>query len=290
MGAPSTREFADQLHSRISAGQPVVLATVVATEGSASARAGAKMLLDARGERIFGWGGGGCAESEVRAAALECLRTRQPVLLRLDLDDEVLGVGMPCGGYLQVYVEPLLPEPRVLILGHGLIAETVARMAHQLEMHVTVNDALATEQSFPDAEVRITEDPAYAKVECGPDTYVVITTQHRSDHEALCAVLPQDPAYVALVASRKRSALILERMQEEGFSADALRRVSAPAGLDLGACTPQEIGLSIVAEVVALRRGVAQPGRRLVDVKGVRVTEAGVEIPEGPLRTESCPS
>ncbi|MEE9280370.1 MAG: XdhC family protein [Myxococcota bacterium] len=289
MAAPSAREFIRQLADRVAAGERVAVATVVSVEGSASARPGAKALIDAQGRLVFGWIGGGCAESAVRDAALEALAERQPRLIRLDLDDEVLGVGMPCGGFMNIYVEPMTPEPKLLVLGHGSIAETLARIGHLLEFHVTVNDALATEQAFPNAHVRVTEDPDYAKVEADKETFVVITTQHKSDYEALEQVLRQGPAYVGLVASPKRSALVLERLHEDGFELELLRRVSAPAGLDVGSRTPQEIALSIFAEILVRYRGGQASGRPLVEVKGVQVTDRGVELPERPAETERLP-
>ena len=259
-------------------------------EGSASARPGAKAILDAQGCRIFGWVGGGCAESAVRDAAMASFVDRQPRTLRLDLDDEVLGVGMPCGGYMTVYVEPVLQQPRLLILGHGVIAETLAELGHKLEFEVRVNDPLASADRFPSADERITDDPEYAKLDCGSETYAVIATQHKSDYEALESVLRREPAYVGLIASRKRSALLLERLHEDGFAAELLRRVHCPCGLDIGAATPQEIALSVLAEIVRERRGGQASGRPLVEVKGVRITPAGVEVPAGGIDPARCPS
>jgi xanthine dehydrogenase accessory factor len=190
---------------------------------------------------------------------------------------------------MTVYVEPVLAQPRLLILGHGVVAETLAELGTRLEFEVAVNDPLASADRFPTASQRITDDPEYAKVDCGGETYAVIATQHRSDYEALQALLRRRPAYVGLVASRKRSALLLERLQEDGFDAGLLRRVHSPCGLDIGAATPQEIALSIAAEIVRQRRGGEASGRPLVEVKGVRITAEGVEIPEGDLDSERCP-
>jgi xanthine dehydrogenase accessory factor len=273
----------------LEAGDRFAVATVIETEGSASARPGAKAIVDAQGRTVFGWVGGGCAETTVRDEALLAMEDLRPRVIRLDLDDEVLGVGMPCGGYMRVYIEPVVPRPKLLVLGHGLIAETLASFGKLLEFHVTVNDPLATADAFPQADVRIVDDPDYAKAECDADTYVVITTQHKSDYEALERVLRQGPAYVGLVASPKRSALLFERLQEDGFRASDLRRVSAPCGLDVGSQSPQEIALSTIAEILQRRRGGGSTGRPLVEVKGVRITEQGVEVPEGPLGREKCP-
>jgi xanthine dehydrogenase accessory factor len=261
MGAPSATEFARRLSALIETEETCVVATVVEIVGSASARPGAKAIVDRAGRVVFGWVGGGCAESTVRDEALRALAERRPRTIRLDLDDEVLGVGMPCGGHMTVFIEPYLPEPRLLVLGHGRIAETVAAMGKLLEFHVTVNDPLATAAAFPRADVRITDDPDYAKAECDGETCVVITTQHRSDYEAL----------------------------EDGFPREMLGSVFAPTGLDIGAETPQEIALSIVAEIVQRRRGPQTTGRSLVETKGVRITDQGVETPEGPLEPEKCP-
>jgi xanthine dehydrogenase accessory factor len=285
--APSAREYARVLAQLTESGQPFAVATVIGVDGSASARPGSKAILDARGRTLFGWVGGGCAESAVRDEALAALRDGRTRRLRLDLDDEVLGVGMPCGGYMDLFIEPVIPQPKLVVLGHGAIAETAARLGALLGFHVTANDPLASPERFPDADACIVDDPDYAKVECDGDTYVVITTQHKSDFEALSAVLRRPPAYVGVVASRKRSALLIERLFQAGFEPELLRRVAAPCGLDLGAATPQEIALSIVAEIQAQRRG--GNGRPLVETKGPRIGPDGVEVPDGPEHGGSCP-
>lgn len=280
MGAPSATSWVEFAQQRLAAGEALALATVVAIDGSASARLGSKALYDSSGRLVWGWVGGGCAETTVAEFARTALAERRPQRHRLDLDDEVLGVGMPCGGFMEVFVEPLAPDPKLVVLGHGRIAETLAAIGKRLEFHVTVNDALASEEAFPSADERITEDVEYAKLRCDADSYVVITTQHRSDYEALSSVLRQNPAWVGLVASRKRSALVFDRLHQDGIPAQVLRRVSAPAGLDLGAATPQEIALSIFAEIMRVYRGGAGSGRPLAEIKGVRVDdETGVEIP-----------
>ncbi len=290
MGSPSNVEFAKRLGELVESGREFAVCTVIEVVGSASARPGAKAIVDSTGRHLWGWVGGGCAETLVADESVAAIRDRRPRIVEVDLDDEVLGVGMPCGGHMRVYIEPVLPEPRLLILGHGLIAETVASIAKLLDFHLTVNDPLASVDTFPGADVRVEDDPDYAKAECGPQTFVVITTQHKSDYEALSRVLRQRPAYVGLVASRKRSALLLERLYEDGFTPEELRRVSAPCGLDLGAGTPQEIGLAIFSEILQQLRGAGTTGRPLREVKGVAITPDGVEIPDGPTSSGECPS
>lgn len=288
MSGPAAIEFARHYLALAESGLPFAVATVIEVEGSVSARPGAKALLDGEGTLLLGWVGGGCAESAVRDAALAALADRTTKLLHLDLDDEVLGVGMPCGGRMSVYVEPVIPAVRLCILGHGAIAETLCALASLLELQVTVNDPLATAAAFPAADLRITDDSDYARVECDASTYVVVTTQHRTDFEALESVLPRHPAWVGVVASRKRSALLLERLAEAGVPLDELQRIAAPCGLDLGSETPCEIALSIVAEIQWQMRG-SPSARPLSEAKGVRIRDGRVEVPAGPLSSERCP-
>jgi xanthine dehydrogenase accessory factor len=231
------------------------IATVVRVEGSSSARRGSKALIDSQGNILMGWVGGGCAESAVRSEALRCMRSEKPELITLDMQDEILGVGMPCGGMMDVYIEPVLPQPELVIAGHGRIAETLARLGHLMSFAVTVHDPSATKQNFPEALRIINKDFDVAEIAFGPSTYVVIATLHKNDHLWLQRALDGEAAYVALIASAHRSHLVLDYLLAEGVSAEKVERVWAPAGLDLGAAGPEEIALSIMSQIVALRRG-----------------------------------
>jgi xanthine dehydrogenase accessory factor len=236
-------------------GRAFAVATVVRVEGSSSARRGSKAIIDADGKLLLGWIGGGCAESAVRSEALRCLELGQPLVITLDMTDELLGVGMPCGGKMDVYIEPVMPKPELLIAGHGRIAETLASFAHMMGFRIIVNDPGADQASFPQAERVIAEDFDLNQTPIGSNTYVVIATQHKNDHRWLQKALEDDAAYVALVASQHRAKLVLDYLGAEGVPAGKLARVFAPAGLDLGATTPEEIALSIMSQIVALRRG-----------------------------------
>src|SRR5690349_150828 len=142
------------------------LATVVEAEGSTSARPGAKALIGKDGTVLAGWVGGGCAESTVRQAALDCLREERPRVIELDLNDEVLGTGMPCGGSMRVYIEPVLPRPVLWVLGHGRVAECLSRFGATLGFRVVVSDAPAPDQAhFPDADEIIGDDYAYERLD-----------------------------------------------------------------------------------------------------------------------------
>ena len=260
-------------------GKSFAVATVVRVEGSSSARRGSKAIIDAQGKLVLGWVGGGCAESAVRTEALRCLELEHPLVITLDMTDEILGVGMPCGGKMEVYIEPVLPQPDLLIAGHGRIAESLAALAHVLGFRITVNDPGADHSSFPQAERVIAEDFDLTQTPVGHNSYVVIATQHKSDHIWLQKALEGEAAYVALIASHHRAKLVLDYLAAEGVLGEKIARIFAPAGLDLGAVTPEEIALSILSQIVALRRGGT--GRTL------HPQEAGEELHESAASRET---
>jgi xanthine dehydrogenase accessory factor len=252
-------EFYSKIAEMTAARKAFALATVVRASGSTSAKQGSKALIDAQGKIAFGWIGGGCAESAVRTEALRCIEREKPELITLDMTDELMGVGMPCGGKMDVYIEPVLPQPELLIVGHGRIAEVLAAIGHLMSFFVTVNDPAANRTSFPDADRLVTEDFDLNDTLPGPRTFVVIATMHKSDHVWLHKALEGDAAYIALIASQHRSKLVLDYLRANGEPADKLERIWAPAGLDLGAATAEEIALSIISQIVALRRGRSAP-------------------------------
>jgi xanthine dehydrogenase accessory factor len=237
-----------------SQGQPFAIATVVGVEGSSSARRGSKALIDRFGKVVLGWVGGGCAESAVRSEAQICIETERPRRITLDMSDEVLGVGMPCGGTMDVFIEPVLPKPELLIVGHGRIAETLAVLGDLMGFSITVNDPGAEAASFPQAQRLVTEDFDLTETPIGPKTYVVIATQHKRDHLWLKKALEGNASYVALIASHHRAGLVLDFLRAEGVEEAKIATVYAPAGLHLGASTPEEIALSVISQMVSLRR------------------------------------
>jgi xanthine dehydrogenase accessory factor len=238
-----------------SQGKPFAIATVVRVEGSSSARRGSKALIDPLGKMLVGWVGGGCAESAVRSEAVMCLETERSRLITVDMSDEQLGVGMPCGGTMEIFIEPVLPKPELLIVGHGRIAETLAVLGDLMGFAITVNDPAADHSAFPQAQKLVTEDFDLTETPIGPKSFVVIATQHKRDHLWLQKALEGDAAYVALIASRHRAKLVLDFLRDRGLSEAQIATVYAPAGLDLGASTPEEIALSVISQMVALRRG-----------------------------------
>lgn len=248
-------EILDVLMELRAGGRPHAVATVVETAGSVSAKTGAKAVIDQHGSVVAGWVGGGCAESATCEAALHCLRTGETTILDIDLDDEILGAGMPCGGSMRVYVEPILPRATLWIMGHGRVAECLCQLGDLMGLKVIVDDPLLEPEKYPAAERLITDDIDYQQLQPLAGDYVVIATQHKGDHESLQQALSSPAGYVALIASRKRSRLVLDYLREAGVGRTQLDRVMAPAGLDLGARTPEEIALCVISEIVLTRRG-----------------------------------
>lgn len=236
-------------------GRPFAVATVVETVGSVSAKTSSKAVIDREGRVVAGWVGGGCAESGTCQKALECIEKGETAMLDIDLDDEMLGAGMPCGGRMRVYVEPVLPRPSLWIMGHGRVAESLCILGDLLGLNVIVNDPGVDRERYPDAERLITDDLDYEQLQPAAADYVVIATQHKGDHESMKRALASEAGYIALIASRKRAGLVLDYLRAEGFGESDIARVMAPCGLDLGARTPEEIALCVISEIVLLRRG-----------------------------------
>lgn len=163
---------------------------------------------------------------------------------------------------MDVFIEPVLPEPELLIVGHGRIAEALASLGHMMGFRVTVNDAAAERAAFPQAERIVTEDFDLTETPIDSKTWVVIATQHKRDHLWLQKALEGSAAYVALIASHHRSQLVLDYLHENGVAEEKIAQVHAPAGLYLGAATPEEIALSVMSQMVALRRGGQAAARK----------------------------
>jgi xanthine dehydrogenase accessory factor len=230
------------------------VATVIRVVGSSSALPGSKAIIEDDGA-FSGWIGGGCAEGTVRREALQAIDSGCPRVITLDMRDEVLGVGMPCGGMMDVYIEPVLPRPELLIVGHGRIAEAIAAIAHQVNFSISVNDSLARREAFPDADVLVTDDIDLGKAHIDGSTFVVVATQHKGDHLWLQKAINKGAACIALVSSHHRARLVLDYLAANGVGLEDRERIWAPAGLDLGAKTPEEIALSVVSQMIAIYRG-----------------------------------
>jgi xanthine dehydrogenase accessory factor len=245
-------------------GEPAALVTIVSARGSTPQRVGAKMLVFPDG-KVIGTIGGGCYESDAMAKARDAIRTRKPQLVHYDLtDDFAEESGLICGGRMEVYIEPLEPAPSLYIVGAGHVGYHVARIAHEVGFRIHVIDdrvKFANRERFPDArEVVVDSIPEWLTTAALPaNAYVVIVTRgHRHDLDALRALAARDLRYLGLIGSRAKVARIYDALIEEGLQPDLLRRVHAPIGLNIGAVTPQEIAVSIVAELIAVKYGKAE--------------------------------
>ena len=265
------RDIFSTLNELSSRGAPFAIATVIEIEGSGSAKPGSKALIDANARVILGWVGGGCVENMVRQEAMESIGDGRPRVVTVDLTDEVFGVGMPCGGTMKVYIEPVLPPPQLVIAGHGRIAETLAVLGQITGFSVTVADPGATGEAFPTADRLVSAGFNSAEINIGPHTYVVVATQHKGDHLSIKKAIEGGAAYIALIASKTRAQLVFDYLASAGIDESKLTqaRVRAPAGLDIGAQTPEEIALSIMSEIVLVRRGGS--GRTMLEAKGIRL-------------------
>jgi xanthine dehydrogenase accessory factor len=250
-------------------GEPFALATVVRTVAATAAKAGAKAVIRMDGSVSEGWIGGGCARAAVLKAARDALADGQSRLVSVQPPDlldrqghvpgeEVGGVRFatnmcPSEGTMDIFVEPVLPRPQLVVCGSSPVATAVADLARRIGFGLVVCAPAAEQPSFEEADARI---EGYAlPVEAPSERYVLVSTQGRGDEAALLAALSIDAAYVAFVGSRRKAETLRQAMAARGVSPERLARLKAPAGLDLGAITPDEIAVSILAEIVKVRRG-----------------------------------
>ncbi len=263
-----TSELIEAMAGVLARRERAALVTVVRTGGSTPQRVGAKMLVHADG-RIVGTIGGGCYESDAAGKARLVIDSGQPQFLHYELTDDVAGEsGLICGGRMDVFVEPITSAPELFIAGAGHVGFHVARFATAVGFRVHVVDdraAFANAERFPEAAEVVVDDIAdwLGRTALPRESHVVVVTRgHRHDLDALRALLPAELAYLGLIGSRAKIARLFDALLAEGAPADALRRVHAPIGLDIGAVTPEEIAVSIVAELIAARRGRLTAGPR----------------------------
>jgi len=261
-------DILDIISTRKDAGEPFAIATVVRTVAATAAKAGAKAVILPDGTISAGWIGGGCARAAVLKAAKDALADGRSRLVSVQppdvLDaqgilagDERSGVRFaknmcPSQGTMDIFVEPVLPRPQVVICGSSPVAVAVADLAKRVGFAVTVCAPVAEQAAFESADHRV-EGYALPVDDVGA-RYVVVSTQGRGDEAALLGALATDVEYLGFVGSR-RKAEALKAVLSKRVAPERLNRLKAPAGLDLGAITPDEIAVSIVAEIVAVRRG-----------------------------------
>jgi xanthine dehydrogenase accessory factor len=235
--------------------------TVVQAKGSTPQRAGAKMLVFADG-RTLGTIGGGCYENDAFWKAREAIATGKPALMHYELNDDFAQEnGLVCGGQMDVHIDPLEPTPHLYIVGAGHVGCQLGRMAPDAGFRVHVVDdreKFANSERFPAAEEVVVENiPDWLhRADLPASAFVVVVTRgHTHDLDAMRALAARDLRYLGLIGSRAKVRRIYDMLLAEGMPAECLDRVRAPIGFDIGAVTPAEIAISIMAELVAVRRG-----------------------------------
>ncbi|MDW8062674.1 MAG: XdhC family protein [Candidatus Caldarchaeum sp.] len=242
------------------------IATVVKTIGHTSGKLGSKAIILEDGRGFFGWVGGGCVETTVLHEAIKTIKEGRSRTIYLEMEDELRGTGVPCGGSMEVYLEPVLPKKELVLVGHGGIVESLAKIGKLLDYRVVVADPDGMFKDPSSVDLYIT-DPDLRGVEISSNTAVVVSTMHKLDHKYLKLALDGGARYVGLIASSKRAGIVFETLLRIGVPEESLRRISSPAGLDIGAEKPEEIALSVFAEIIALEKGGT--GKRLAEVKAI---------------------
>jgi xanthine dehydrogenase accessory factor len=241
------------------------IVTVVRREPPSSAHVGDVALVTERGE-YHGWTGGGCTRSSVLLEAMRAITEGEPRLLSLSPEPGggrrpgVVFLPMTCesGGTVEIYVEPVLPAARLLLIGSSPAVRVLARIGHAMGYRVDVVDPDADKSAFPDAEVQ----RSFVADALPRGAHVLVATMGDRDIEAIEAALARSPAYLGVIASVKRFAQLRDALLARGVAREAIERIAAPAGLDIGARTPEEIAVSIMAQVVERRRRAAERASR----------------------------
>jgi xanthine dehydrogenase accessory factor len=253
-------DFYEEILKLRSEGKSGALATIVSTKGSTPREIGAKMLILEDG-KFLGSVGGGCMEAEVWQEARKVMVEERPKTIHLDLTGkEAEEGGMVCGGVMDIYIEPITPPPRVFIFGGGHISVFVSTMSTMVGFQVVVVDdrpQFANQERFPEAEETIAEEfpLAFPKLKVNKASYLVIVTRgHAYDQEVLEWALGQKVKYIGMIGSRKKIQTVYDALKQKGIPPDQLQRVYAPIGLNIGALTPEEIAVSIVAQMIQVRR------------------------------------
>jgi xanthine dehydrogenase accessory factor len=277
-------QFLKQSTELLAKGETFAVATVVRCQPPTSGKPGDKAIIYADG-RLWGWIGGGCAQPVVIREALKALVDGKPRLVRISpsadgAEEGVVDYTMTChsGGALDIYIEPMRPGPHVVILGRSPVAQTLARLARAAGYAASIVVAELSTDGLADAEIIQEKDFNLSRIKITPQTYVVVATQGEGDEEALEQAAASGAAYVAFVASKTKATKVFDYLRQKGIAGDKLGQVRAPAGLNLGAATPEEIAVSILAEIVQVSRmqaasAVNQSAGQLVPVVAVEAKD-----------------
>lgn len=262
-------------------GRPWALATIVECKGSSPQKQGAKMLVRDDGSSL-GTLGGGCVEADVVQHCLMAMQDGQPRTVPFELTEK--DGGLVCGGTLLVFIEPVFVDPRLVILGAGHVGKALSTLARFAGFRVIVADDRpehANRDSVPDAhEVVVSEfEAVFDRVPVDRGSYIVVATRgHNHDLDAIKAALKTEAGYIGLLGSKRKKGLLLNALRDAGFPQEDIARVIIPVGLPIGSVTPEEISVSIMAQIIQHRREHAPTGI------GGRSC-GGVVAQDGPLQT-----
>jgi xanthine dehydrogenase accessory factor len=240
-------------------GQRGALATIVHTNGSIPSYESSRMLVREDGS-IAGTIGGGCVEADVWAAARTVMENETPRKMVFNLNhDAGYDNGLICGGSLEIFVEPILPQPMLYLFGGGHISMALAKSAFATGFAITVVDdreAFANRERFPMAEKVVTSyEEAFQSIAPDNSSYLVIVTRgHKDDMRVLAWAVRTAARYVGMIGSKRKVLSVYQALEREGYSAEEFARVYAPMGLNIGALSPEEIAISVLAELIAIRR------------------------------------
>ena len=260
------------------AGQRGALATIVHTNGSIPSYESSRMLVREDGSSL-GTIGGGCVEADVWAAAREVMHKEAPCKLLFHLNNEAsYDNGLICGGTVEIFIEPILPQPILYLFGAGHVSTAVAKAAQAVGFGVGVIDdreAFANAQRFPMAqEIYTSYDQAFAKLQPASSSYLVIVTRgHKEDMRVLAWAVRTKARYVGMIGSRRKVLSVYKALEKEGYAMEEFERVYAPMGIDIGALSPEEIAVSIVAELVAVRRNVESAAHKKIKLAAAHPVE-----------------
>jgi xanthine dehydrogenase accessory factor len=262
------------------AGERGALATIVHTNGSIPSYESSRMLVREDGS-IAGTIGGGCVEADVWAAAKEVIQVEQSRKMTFNLNQEAAyDAGLICGGTLEIFVEPILPQPNLYVFGGGHVSSAVAHTASAAGFAVTVADdreAFANTERFPMAEKLYTSyEEAFAKIVPNASSYLLIVTRgHRDDMRVLAWAVRTEARYIGMIGSKRKVLSVYKALEKERYSPEEFERVHAPVGLDIGALTPEEIAVSITAELIAVRRNAANLPHKSVKLSPAAIAHNG---------------
>jgi xanthine dehydrogenase accessory factor len=242
-----------------SEGGSAALATVVQVGGSAPREVGSKILIKDDGS-LVGSIGGGTLEARICREAMSVLREAKAKMLHFDLTGEEEGDQMLCGGEMDIFIEPILPPPTLYIFGAGHISLSISKMAKMVGFRVVVIDdraEFANPERFPEADQILAQDfsATLPRLRIDDSSYIAIVTRgHQFDEKVLEWAVQTEARYIGMIGSKKKNEVVFAHLRSRGISREKLEQVHAPIGLDIGAETPEEIAVSIVAELIRIKR------------------------------------